>query len=190
MKGSIETVADARRVFDFSLKNTDLKKPKIVKELCNIVLKNDRFWTAPASVNKHHSFEGGLAVHTAQVFATALTASECYYLDFKFEEVLVASVWHDYMKIQDYKYDGLEYTQENGKFVKTRHYALLNHLAASAMEFRRFGYDLAVEAKLDPMLIEHIILSHHGRKEWGSPVEPKTPEAWVVHSADMLSSQF
>jgi 3'-5' exoribonuclease len=36
----------------------------------------------------------------------------------------------------------------------------------------------------------HCILSHHGRKDWGSPVEPATLEALVLHQADMLSAKF
>jgi 23S rRNA maturation-related 3'-5' exoribonuclease YhaM len=35
----------------------------------------------------------------------------------------------------------------------------------------------------------HCMLSHHGRREWGSPVEPVTPEAYILHVADMLSSR-
>lgn len=37
--------------------------------------------------------------------------------------------------------------------------------------------------------VTHCILSHHGRFEWGSPVEPRTHEAWLLHAADMLSSR-
>jgi 3'-5' exoribonuclease len=33
------------------------------------------------------------------------------------------------------------------------------------------------------------MLAHHGRKEWGSPVEPATNEAWILHAADMMSSR-
>jgi 3'-5' exoribonuclease len=40
------------------------------------------------------------------------------------------------------------------------------------------------------MRIEHAILAHHGRQEWGSPVEPVTAEAYILHYADMLSVRF
>ena len=38
--------------------------------------------------------------------------------------------------------------------------------------------------------VSHVILAHHGRLEWGSPIEPQTPEALIVHQADMLSAYF
>lgn len=188
----INDVADAKAYFKRVLSDKKLVTPKI-KKLCDLVLQDKRFWVAPAAAKGHHSFEGGLAVHTAQVLSGALSMAPCV-PDFKIREVVVGAIWHDYQKIMDYEHefteDEVEYVRDGNSFAKSRHYSWVNHLAASAMVFRASGYDLAVSANLDPMLIEHIILSHHGRKEWGSPVEPKTPEAWAVHSADMLSSHY
>lgn len=188
----INDVADAKAYFKSVLKDKELVTPKI-KKLCDLVLQDKRFWKAPAAAKGHHSFEGGLAVHTAQVLAGALAMAPCV-SGFKIREVIVGAIWHDYQKIMDYEHEFVEekvvYLKDGKNFVKSLHYSWVNHLASSALEFRADGYDLAVSAHLDPMLIEHIILSHHGRKEWGSPVEPKTPEAWAVHSADMLSSHY
>lgn len=44
------------------------------------------------------------------------------------------------------------------------------------------------EARLDALL--HAILAHHGRKEWGAPVEPATLEAWLVHLADLAEARL
>jgi len=55
------------------------------------------------------------------------------------------------------------------------------------MEFHRLAYLEISEAQLER--IEHLLLSHHGRKEWGSPVEPLTAEAFILHAADMMSSR-
>lgn len=188
----INDVADAKAYFKSVLGDKKLVTPKI-KKLCDIVLQDKRFWAAPAAAKGHHSFEGGLAVHTAQVLAGAMAMAPCVQ-GFKIREVIVGAIWHDYQKIMDYEHEfsdsEVEYLKDGKSFVKSRHYSLVNHLASSALEFRAEGYDLAVEAHLDPLLIEHIMLSHHGRKEWSSPVEPKTPEAWAVHAADMLSSQY
>jgi 3'-5' exoribonuclease len=49
------------------------------------------------------------------------------------------------------------------------------------------------EPGLDAPCVErltHAILAHHGRKEWGAPVEPQTVEAWLVHLADLAESRL
>jgi len=62
----------------------------------------------------------------------------------------------------------------------------INHVAGSAMEFHRHAYGVLDTEELEQ--IEHLLLSHHGRKEWGSPVEPATAEAFILHAADMMSA--
>jgi 23S rRNA maturation-related 3'-5' exoribonuclease YhaM len=63
----------------------------------------------------------------------------------------------------------------------------IGHLAGSAMEFHCEARErLRVEVLVH---IEHLMLSHHGRRDWGSPVEPSTSEAFILHSADMMSAK-
>lgn len=138
------------------------------------------FWTCPASLKKHHCFPGGLAVHTAQVLVGAinfLRSMECVDFD-SYECVHIACVWHDVAKTIDYK--GGVYTD---------HYKYCGHLVKSAMMLR----DKATELKYDPTKTDRIVylmLAHHGRREWGSPVEPKDAESWAIHASDMLSAQY
>lgn len=174
--------------------------PPRYQELAYAAINLPGYWTVPSASGTnghHHTMDGGNAMHTAQVLRTALDMlSSIPHANLR--AVVVAVLWHDAMKVEDYESLILQegdssvrtYPQhEEGKRKTTRAYKLMRHLANSAMEFRAVSRHFDTNA-VDLMLIEHIILSHHGRKEWGSPVEPQTVEAWAVHAADMMSSQF
>lgn len=164
------------------------------REVATHAMRSPGFWTVPAAKSRHHAVVGGSVIHIAQILQiiTPLGGLDPH---MNFQALIVAAVWHDLEKVSDYipsdKTDTELYFAPNaeGKFEPTRHYDLIGHLAGSAMEYHRICSNL-YRGQIDHLHIEHLILSHHGRKEWGSPVEPKTPEAWLLHSADMLSSQY
>lgn len=153
--------------------------PQPYKSLCESVTLCKEFWTSPASKpesGKHHNYPGGLAVHTAQVLEGALDFSESIPCSHTF--LVVAAIWHDAGKMKDYSETGV-----------TTHYTMIKHLSSSYAMFYKeaTAYGLINE---EIEMIGHMILAHHGRHEWGSPVEPKTPEAWILHAADMLSAHY
>ena len=163
----IQTADDARRVFNAYVNGLPVNHERMAK----VVLLDAEFWKAQGSIERHHDFPGGLAVHTAQV----LVGAAWLLVDIpeaKLDDVIVAVLWHDFGKIKTHS--DKKYNDE------------LGHISISAMEFYR--HSLGID--IDNDFIVHLILSHHGRKEWGSPVEPQCPEAWAIHAADMLSSQF
>jgi len=96
------------------------------------------------------------------------------------DELITAVIWHDYMKVKDYCW-------LDGKIVKTDYGKKIYHVAGSAMEFHFHAASCLSTEVLER--IEHLLLSHHGRKEFGSPVEPQTAEAFILHTADMMSAQ-
>lgn len=152
------------------------------KALCNHVLNDSRFRNGFGGAEHHHNFQGGLVVHTCEVLRNVVKMS--YQCDDDTQTVLkVAAIWHDFMKVSDYAPD------ENGACVKQPYLKLINHVAGS---FAAFYLKLSqTNYTYKPEMIEriaHCILSHHGRKEWGSPVEPRTAEAFVLHAADMMSA--
>jgi 23S rRNA maturation-related 3'-5' exoribonuclease YhaM len=63
------------------------------------------------------------------------------------------------------------------------------HISAGAMHFSISAERFAVNPNLQDAVV-HCLLSHHGRREWGSPVEPQTLEALLLHQADMASAKF
>jgi 3'-5' exoribonuclease len=139
------------------------------------VLNDPRFGEWPASVDKHHAYVGGLAAHTYEVF-DCLPSS----VGVNFQVLLVAAIWHDYGKLWDYE------KNSEGIWVKTPHYKLVRHVSRSYAEFMKAAPSVVPEELIDQ--IGHCILAHHGRKEWGSSVEPATPEALALHQADYFSA--
>jgi 3'-5' exoribonuclease len=148
-----------------------------LQKACLEVLNDPRFQTYPASTRKHHVYKGGLAIHTAEALQIALTTATYKRLDTAV--ITVAVIFHDYGKCWDYQ------KSRNGRYVKTEHAAHVHHVSRSHSELRRILGSSVKDELLDH--IAHCILSHHGRKEYGSPVEPQTQEAWAVHLADMTS---
>lgn len=138
----------------------------------------------PASTKHHHVYEGGLLVHTAEVvkyyFHTSLGIMD---VD-SFRVGLIAALLHDHRKIADYAKNA------SGIWEKTRHGDEIYHVADGWAHLKAWwlgeqGSATMSEAYLDR--IGHCLLSHHGRLEWRSPVEPQTIEARMLHNADMLS---
>ena len=155
----------------------------------HIVDKNyTSFTTSPAACNNHHNYPGGLLVHS---HSTAMLAGKIadHFIEngqaIKRDVVVAGAFLHDVGKVICYKpaekpepgrpYDS---TEESKLF---HHIPIGFHMVASSAE----ALGLSKEQYYD---ILHIILSHHGRLEYHSPVLPKTPEAFIVHKADFLDA--
>ena len=168
-------------------------KPKIesmelVRAAEHIVqLKGFTTWPASGS-GKHHTGSGGLSRHTEEVMRV------CDYLIGQPEvktkvcpmTVMMGALWHDVGKLDDYH---VAHVFEADYSYSPNH-DLEGHVAAS---YRRWLEYLATLPKSNGLRtiapgIGHCILAHHGRKEWGSPVEPATASAKIVHLADVMSA--
>jgi 3'-5' exoribonuclease len=128
----------------------------------------------------HHAFAGGLLQHTYSVLEMALALAPHYSLDK--ELLLIGALFHDIGKTAEFKTQpALETTLEGG---------LLGHVVISLTIFldlknRIAGFPHALSTR-----IQHLILSHHGEKEFGAPEVPKTPEAYLLHLLDLLDSRM
>ena len=150
------------------------------------ILDNMDFWKWPASLVKHQAHYGGLAIHTAHVCSLA-DAMVVELEDTRRDLVFTACLWHDIAKIYDY--DIIVDEQGNYEWVESQFKKMERHLVRSYADFR----SAAKDARLCPEdvdFVAHMMLAHHGRREWGSPVEPQCAEAWAVHAADMMSGRF
>ena len=140
-----------------------------------------RYERCPAAVRGHHAAVGGLLKHTAEVAAIGRTIARTSGADL--ELVLAGALLHDIGKLDAYQWDRLfDYTVAG---------RLVGHVTLGALRFeRRLAQEAAppcTEQERDILL--HLILSHHGRLEWGSPVLPMTLEAEALHWADNASAR-
>ncbi|MBI2424552.1 MAG: HD domain-containing protein [Candidatus Hydrogenedentes bacterium] len=139
-----------------------------------------RFTTAAAAKKWHHEYRGGLVRHCYEMARIADTMCELFpNLN---RDILLAGVFlHDLGKLYEMSHDMVvDYTDE-GK--------LLGHLHIGAeMAARNMGKIPGFPAKMRLELL-HLILSHHGELQYGSPVVPKTLEGIVLHHIDNLDAQ-
>ncbi len=140
-----------------------------------------QFKRAPAAKTFHHGYIGGLLEHTLSVCRMAVHTADHYpQLN---RDLLVASAFlHDIGKIRELTYDLLiDYTDE-GRLVG--HVVLGVVMVDEKLKaFREFPQDLAVRLK-------HLILSHHGQYDFGSPKAPKFLEAFALHLIDDLDAKI
>lgn len=140
-----------------------------------------KFKTAPAAKTLHHAFVGGLLEHVVSLLNLAgLTAANYDFIDL---ELLQAGViLHDMGKIEELSYQrAFGYTNEG---------QLLGHIT---IVLRMLDQKCREIPDLSPkwkMLVEHMILSHHGKYEFGSPKLPMFPEALMLNYIDDLDSKL
>jgi 3'-5' exoribonuclease len=140
-----------------------------------------RYEQCPAAVFGHHAVIGGLLKHTTEVAAIARTIARACGADQ--ELVLTGVLLHDIGKLDSYRWDGV--------FEHTELGYLLGHVVLGALMLDR---RLAQESPAPCTAVErdillHLILSHHGKKEFGSPITPMMLEAEVLHWADNASAK-
>jgi 3'-5' exoribonuclease len=139
------------------------------------------FAKAPAAKHLHHVFLGGLLTHTLSVASMAEKACG-HYKTMNRDLVLTAVLLHDLGKTAELTYErSFGYSDEGN---------LLGHISIESQWVQNAiagikGFPDEIRRQL-----LHILLSHHGKLEFGSPVVPKTPEAILVHYMDDLDGKL
>lgn len=140
----------------------------------------DAFRSAPAAREHHHAYPGGLLDHTVEVVELCLKAS-CLYPELDLDLLLAGALLHDVGKVDEYAFSP-------SGVVRTPAGELLGHVFVGASRVASLCAEAGVVGE-PAMKLVHLVLSHHGRREWGSPVEPAIPEAVLLHQADLLSAR-
>lgn len=140
-----------------------------------------RYPRCPAAKSIHHAFIGGLLAHTHQL-VRVVQAIAPLYPELDREILLFGAAFHDFGKVYELSFDGpVGYTDE-GKLVG--HISIGNTLIDKEVrKIEGFPKDLELQLK-------HIVLSHHGRVEYGSPKPPQTLEAVMLSALDDLDSKI
>ena len=133
----------------------------------------------PAAKARHHAVVGGLLQHVLELLRLADVVAELYpEVD---RDLLVAGcIVHDIGKIGELGMGASFHYTAEGAMVG--HIVLGDEMVARACR----AVDCSAETTLR---LRHMVLSHHGEKEWGSPVVPSTAEAMALHHLDQVSSQ-
>lgn len=139
------------------------------------------FFDYPAASKNHHSFIGGLAMHVTGMLDVADAMCKLY--PFLNRDLLISGVLvHDLGKITELSGSvATEYTLE-GK--------LLGHISILQAKIYDLAKDLGYEDKEETVLLRHMVLSHHGKLEYGSPILPLLMEAEVLYLIDNLDARL
>ena len=138
----------------------------------------------PAGRQVHHNYGGGLLEHTLEVVSYCQHAFEIQGKGMDKELLTMGAFFHDLGKIQEYDPNSFTFQMTDKAKLTGGHIVLGKDLA------RRWMEDTADFPEDKALALEHMILSHHGMGDWGSPVEPKTLEAITLHHADLLSARI
>jgi len=141
-----------------------------------------RYRRAPAAKSLHHAFFGGLLEHVCSLCRLARLVTQNYPGQIDLDLLLSGVVLHDIGKIHE-----LSYTRS---FSYTTEGQLLGHMMLALEMVHSKLRDLPEFPRTLQVLLEHMIISHHGRYEYGSPKLPMFPEALLLHQLDDLDSKM
>ncbi|MBM4464287.1 MAG: HD domain-containing protein [Chloroflexi bacterium] len=138
------------------------------------------FSRAPAARRIHHAYLGGLLEHTVEVIALCQTVLTLYPQIHR-DLLITGALLHDVGKTKEFTYQrDIDYSDE-GRLLG--HVVLSDRMIAERLaEIPDFPPELALR-------LRHLVVSHHGRYEWGSPRRPKTLEACALHYVENLDAQ-
>lgn len=177
-----EMIRNAMAIIDGSVYGTIANK--ILME------KWDKFKIWTAAKGQHHSELGELLIHTAEVTKIAIqaaqTLNDIYGEDFINLKLLIAScLLHDVGKVEELSID-----TTSGEVSYSDDSALSSHITQCLEYIDIAAISEGLIGNKEVKLLKHAVAAHHGRLDWGSPVEPAIPEAFLLHHVDMISANM
>ncbi len=172
-------------MYDYLVKTvTGFKDDDLKKIVLYLFEENkERILYFPAAFRLHHAIRSGLLMHTASI--VKLCESICQVYPFVNRELLVSgAILHDIAKTEEFnvKDTGIAsgYTVEGN---------LIGHLVMGAMMVKEAGKKLGIDSEKS-MLLQHMILSHHGEPEFGAAVRPLFLEAELLSQLDLMDARI
>ena len=158
-----------------SIKNQDCLK------IIDYMMKKfgEQIFSYPAAVSIHHEYSSGLLMHS--ITMADLANYLCPIYDCDHDLMITGCLLHDLGKLIELEGPIVYHYSTEGK--------LLGHISIMCAEIRKAATELKIDSEI-PVLLEHMVLSHHGQQEFGSPVMPLTKEALLLSLVDNLDSKM
>jgi 3'-5' exoribonuclease len=179
-----QTSRNIEDMFERLVKRANSITTDYLKALTNAFF-NDRefvnkFKTAPAAKKMHHAYIGGLLEHTVSMASLADKIAG-HYGGVNRDLLLTGAILHDIGKIDEFDYQSKIDYSDKGR--------LLNHIVIGIkmVDDKLSGIHNFPEDQM--LLLKHMIVSHHGTREFGSPEPPKTIEAVLLNYIDEIDSK-
>lgn len=144
----------------------------------------ERFIDFPAAKGVHHAFIGGLLMHTYNMMKVAGTIAAIYKNEVNHDLLLAGTFLHDIAKIHEYETSTLGLATGF-----TLHGNMLGHLVMGANVVGDMCDCVAIPIE-KKLLLQNMLLSHHGKPEYGAAVVPRTLEAELLHMIDLIDSRI
>ena len=144
----------------------------------------DAFRSIPAAKSVHHSFLNGLLMHTGNMMKIADYLAELYADTVDRDLLLAGTFLHDFAKEEEFSFSEFGLVTEYS--TKGR---LLGHLTMGAQEIAEIAKEKNIPEEKS-VLLQHMILSHHGEPEFGAAVRPQCAESELLALIDLIDSRM
>lgn len=198
LQGDAETAAKQRQDYESILATVGIISDPRLHALCKTFLDQhaDRFKRAAAAREYHHARRGGLVEHVAQMMRCALQIVEAY-PELNRDLLIAGILFHDCGKLWENNYP-----EHSFAMPYSLHGEMLGHIPLGLEIVNKLWRQVmeqpqaAAWTTLEPapelvrLHLLHLIGSHHGEFQFGSPVLPKTPEAIILHHIDNIDAKM
>ena len=156
------------------------------RRICEEMLRRsgERFSEIPAAKSVHHSFLNGLLMHTANMLRTADHLAQVYADTVDRSLLLAGTLLHDFAKAEEFLFSELGLVTEYSVRGK-----LLGHLVMGAQQVAEAAKQVGADEDKS-ILLQHMILSHHGEPEFGAAVVPQCAESELLSFIDKIDSRM
>jgi 3'-5' exoribonuclease len=170
--------AELRAIVD-GFRDADLKR--LVLAFLDDAEIGPAFRTAPAAKMLHHAWIGGLLEHVLTLVRVCVATAR-FYPEVNPDLLVTGAILHDIGKVKELTW--------KTNFAYTLEGQMIGHISIAQGMLREKVVELAPFPERLRVLVEHMILSHHGKYEFGSPKLPMTPEAMLLSALDDLEAKF
>jgi 3'-5' exoribonuclease len=178
-KFDVEEMWAELRGYVLAFKNADLQR--LVLSFLDDEKIGPAFKSAPAAKRLHHAWLGGLLEHVLTLVRVCLAAAP-FYPEVDADLLVTGAILHDIGKVRELEWkSSFSYTLEG---------QMIGHISIAQGMLLEKVRELAPFPDKLRVLVEHMILSHHGKYEFGSPKLPMTPEAILLSALDDLEAKM